>query len=143
MTTILWIQLIVGLLIVSVGFFGFFGLGSIKRHIVLLGSVNVVYSAAMLVGNSVSYLRVPAMIAYVVFLFGLIATIPRASWREARWTVLLGVGTMLALLALHFLYSGGSSVTQTILLVLVGALAASFVGVSLVGTFQTVSRLRP
>ena len=100
MTTILWLQLVGGLLILGVGLFPLRGFG---RHLVLLGILSVAYSAATLLGSGQGYLTV----LYAAALIGVVATFPRDSWRQARWEVLLGIGTMLGLLVLNFMYSWG------------------------------------
>ena len=140
MTVMPWILLIIGLGVVGVGCF--VGWRSGGRMLVLLGATNVVVAATILVENYANNLRVPALVTCAIFLLGVAVTTSRDTWHAARVEAILGGATILGMWFLYFMTPEVSSTLRTTVLVVVGALAAAFVGVSLAKAFRRIQELR-
>jgi hypothetical protein len=139
MAAIPWIQLAVGLLVVGAGIR--VSLRSVGRKVVLLGALNVAVAAAILIGDAAPGFQRPALVACALFLVGVLATLPRASWRAARLEAVLGAGTIIGVWVSYFFLTGVSPGGQTLALSLLGVLAASFVVVCVVRSFRSIAAL--
>jgi len=137
-----WILLIVGLLVIGVGFFEGQRSGgrSVGRSIVLMGVTNVLVGATGLVVSYASQFSAPALIVCGVALAGLLATISRESWQRARVLATLGAATIIGIWTLYFLPTGPSPLRLP-LLVLVSVLGLAFAIVTLVKGTRVASRL--
>jgi hypothetical membrane protein len=132
------IMLVLGLLVMCVGFFERRRPG--RGAIILMGLASVLIGANILVGVYTSRFSVHMLILSGVYLVGILATTSRESLRNAKVAAALSTATIIGIWAIYFLPTDMSSLRLP-LLVVVGVLGLSFSMVILVKAAHMVTRL--
>ena len=142
MTVLLWMQFVVGLLVFGIGLLGLFGLRPIRQQISLLGLLTLPYPAAALIGNSMTELRLPALIICGIFLLAVMPILVKSNWRQVRWIVLSAAVAVCVLVTLQAVNATASPATRMVLLASLVMSGASFIAVSVVTVYKGVAQLR-
>ena len=142
MTLLLYLLLLVGTVVFSVGSFGLLGLRPIRGYVVLVGAIIIALAAGLLTLDTNPSTQAVVLAGMALLFVAVVAAFPAAVRKEARGAAVFGILLALSLGLTASVYDNAGAVLRGVLVALVVCLTVAFVTSGLIGTYHSLSNLR-